>query len=110
MLKIIKKDIYRIQYGRLKRIKVKNEPICDSQSKSSTKRQSILVNKVKEEPKDIEMKSISEEVEVKVEEKFSETVEFANYTSIQTTSIAFMNEETKEATTSSDDDNPTNQT
>jgi hypothetical protein len=87
------------------------EPISDIQSKFSIKRKSILINKVKEEPKDNEMKSISEEVEVKVEEKFSETVEFANYTSIQTTSIGFMIEETTEETTSSDDDdNSTNQT
>ena len=61
-------------------VRVKNEPICDSQSisqNSETKRHSILV---KEEPIYIE---------VKIEEKFSSTEEFANKAS-----IAFLNEET----------------
>ena len=72
---------------------VKNEPICySSQPISETreaKRQSILV---KEEP--IDSKIALEEFEVKTEEKFSATEEFANKASIQTTSIAFLNEET----------------
>ena len=55
-------------------VRVKNEPIWDRQS-----------NKVKEEPIDIE---------VKAEEKFSSTEEFANKAS-----IAFLNEETTQETT-----------
>ena len=51
------------------------------------KRQSVLVNKVKEEPIDIEMQT-SQEIVVKSEEKFSATQEFENKTS-----IAFLNEE-----------------
>ena len=86
-------------------VRVKNEPICDSQSISQTKK----ANKVKEEPIDIEMqtskshiKSMSEEVELKAEEKFSASEEFTKKTSIQTVSIAFFNEETNsnQATTS----------
>ena len=58
--------------------------------------------KVKEEPIEIQaskshIDSMSVKVKVKAEEKFSETEEFANNTSIQTTSIAW-------------DDNSTNQT
>ena len=63
-----------------KEVRVKNEPICESQSilqTSETKRQSILV---KEESIDIE---------VKAEEKFSSTEEFANKAS-----IAFLDVET----------------
>ena len=78
---------------------VKNEPICDNQSISET---SETNKKVKEERLDIEMQttsksqieSISEEVEVKAEEKFSSTEEFANKAS-----IAFLNEETTTTTT-----------
>lgn len=90
-------------------VRVKNEPICESQSIPDTKeakRQSILVI---EEPIDIEMKtsksqieSNSEEVEIKTEEKFSATEEFANKDL-----IAFLNEETTARTS---DNNPiTNQ-
>ena len=61
-----------------KELKVRNEPICDSQSISSTKRQSIL------------------EVKVKDEEKCSATEKFSNKTS-----IAFLNEETTKETTTS---------
>ena len=69
-------------------VRVKNEPICYSQSISQNK----IEKKVKEEP--IEM---SEEVEVKTEEKFSATEEFnSNKSSIQTFSIAFLNEENEE--------------
>ena len=90
-------------------VRVKDEPICYSQSISDDepnkpKRQSILGNKVKKEPIEIEMQksnshmdSRSEEVEVKEEEKFSSRKEFMNKIS-----IAFLNEET---TTSSNDDN-----
>ena len=86
-------------------VRVKNETICESQSIPDTKeakRQSILV---KEEPIDSEMKTSSKshvKVEVKTEEKFSATEEFANKAS-----IAFLNEET---TSTSSDNNPiTNQ-
>jgi hypothetical protein len=61
--------------NRVLEVKVKDEPICYSQSISHTKK----AMKVKEEP--IEM---SEEVE----EKFSATEEFTNKIS-----IAFLNEE-----------------
>ena len=51
-----------------------------------------------------EIEPKSEEVEVKAEEKFSATEEFEYYTrprrSIQTVSIAFLREETSQATTS----------
>ena len=67
-------------------VRVKDEAICDSQSEL-----------VKEEPIDSEIQKpsnahidlASEEFEVKTEEKFSATEEFANKTS-----IAFLNEET----------------
>ena len=64
-------------------VRVKNEPICYSQPISETR--------VKEEPIDITSKS---QIDVKAEKKFSETEEFANKTSIQTASIAFLNEDT----------------
>ena len=69
-------------------VRVKNEPICYSQSISQTKES----KRQKEESIDM-----SEEVEVKSEEevKFSSTQEFANKRS-----IAFLNEET------SNDNNP----
>ena len=77
--------------------RVKNEPICDSQFISQTK---VLVNKIKEEPIEIEMQTFqsnieptSEEVQVKAEEKFSATEEFANKIS-----IAFLNDETNQET------------
>ena len=68
-------------------VTVKNEPICYSESTKKTM-------KVKQEP--IEL---SEEVEVKVE-NFSATEEFTNKIS-----IAFLNEEPIQATTSSNDNN-----
>ena len=74
-------------------VRVKDEPICDSQSISQTK----IVKKVKEEP--------IEEVEVKAEEKFSATEEFVNKIS-----IAFLNEETTQQVTTSTDDNYTIET
>ena len=61
-------------------VRVKNEPICYTQSISQNKQEV----KVKEEPKDIEVKA-------EEEEKFSATEEFANKAS-----IAFLNEETTE--------------
>ena len=67
-------------------VRVKNESICYSQSISM---------KVKEEPKDM-----YEEVEEEAEEKFSETEEFTNKIS-----IAFLNEEPTQSTTSSDENN-----
>ena len=74
-------------------VRVKDEPIYDSLSIAERKVQSI---KVKEEPNDIEMQT--SKIEVKAEEKFSATEEFTNKSSIQTTSIAFLNEETTEET------------
>ena len=66
-------------------VKVKNEPICYTQSISQNKQE----NKVKEEP-------IDQEVKAEEEEKFSATEEFVNKAS-----IAFLNEETtNQATTS----------
>ena len=85
------------------KVRVKNEPICESQSisqTSETKRQSILV---KEDPIDIDIQKSKSQVEVKVEEKFSAIEEFANKIS-----IAFLNEETTQATTSSDNQPATN--
>lgn len=74
-------------------VRVKNEPICDSQSISETK---VLAMKVKEEPIDIDIQtnkshieSTSLKIEVKSEEKFSTIEELANVVS-----IAFLNEET----------------
>ena len=70
--------------NRVSEVKVKDEPICYSQSISETK----IAMKVKEEPN-----GMSEEIEVKAEkeeEKFSSTKEFANKIS-----IAFLNEETQ---------------
>ena len=114
-------------------MRVKDEPICYSQSISDTReanssnnqpnktrsndKQSIkqekrtredissedqpnkrkrLSMKVKEEPIDSEKSQILEEVEVKAEEeeKFSAKEEFVSKRSIQTASIAFLNEET----------------
>ena len=65
-------------------MKVKNEPICNSQSISQSKKE----NKVKEEPIDIELKNFNFQIEVKSEDKFSATKEFADKTSIQTISIS----------------------
>ena len=70
-------------------LKVKEEPICYTQS--------IIEKKLKEEPIDSEnslIESMTEEVKVKDEEKFSATEEFSNKTS-----IAFLNEETTQETT-----------
>ena len=69
------------------KVRVKNEPICDSQSIPDTKEAKRQSMKVKEEPIDNEMQK--SQVEVKAEEKFSATEEFANKAS-----IAFLNEET----------------
>ena len=80
-------------------VRVKNEPICYSQSISKTKR----AMKVKEEPKDIEMQTSKSHIEVKAEEKFSKTEEFINKIS-----IAYLNEEPTQSTTSSDENNVKN--
>ena len=89
----------------LDEVRVKNEPISYSQSISQTKE-----DKLKKEPKDNEIqtskshiKSTSEEVEIKAEEKFSAAEEFTNKIS-----IAFINEETTQATTSNDDNSTIN--
>lgn len=82
-------------------LRVKNEPIWEDNPISDSKqdkhkRQSILSTKVKEEPKDSEMQTSNSQIEVKSEEeeKFSAIKEFADdKTSIQTISIAFLNEE-----------------
>ena len=72
----------------IKQEKRTREDISVGDQPNKIKRQSILANKVKEEPK-------SKSHILKVEEKFSTTEEFANKTS-----IAFLNEETTlEATT-----------
>ena len=73
----------------LDEVRVKNEPICYSQSISQTRKS----NKVKEEPIDQEV--IAEEEE----EKYSAREEFTNKAS-----IAFLNEETNPA---SSQDTPT---
>ena len=73
----------------LDEVRVKNEPICDKQSISQIKK----AMKVKEEPIDM-----PEEVEIKAEEKFSATEEFANKIL-----IAFFNEEPTQGSTSTDD-------
>ena len=72
-------------------VRVKDEPICYSQSISETKSKDISEDdelrqsiKVKEEPIDIEV-----ELKAEVEEKFSSREEFTNKTS-----IAFLNEQT----------------
>ena len=70
-------------------VRVKNEPICDSQSIPDTKEAKRQSNKVKEEPIDTDIQTAKSQVEVKAEEKFSATEEFANKTS-----IAFLNEQT----------------
>ena len=61
------------------------ESISSDDQPNKRKRQSM---KVKEEPKDIEIET-SKEVEIKAEEKFSTKEE----SSIQTFSIAYLNEE-----------------
>ena len=103
-------------------VRVKDEPIYahlsisnifipisgSKRTKEDTTRDKM---KVKEEPLDIQMQtsskfqmgSKSEEVEVKAEEKFSATEEFANKTS-----IAFLNEDT--TTTTKSYDNPASKT
>ena len=68
--------------------------IVNGSHKLAKLRQSILV---KEEPIDNEIQTSKYQVEVKVEEKFSATEEFANKAS-----IAFLNEET------TSDNNPIN--
>jgi hypothetical protein len=72
-------------------VSVKNEPICYSQSISQTKE--VLGMKIKEEPIEIEMKKSKSHIESKSEEKFSAREEFANKIS-----IAFLNEETTQET------------
>ena len=69
----------------MEEVRVKNEPICYTQSISQE-------NKVKEEPIDVKIQSSKLQIEVKAEkeeEKFSAREEFTNKTS-----IAFLNEET----------------
>ena len=64
----------------------------------------VQAMKVKEEPKDIEMQTSKSHIEdVKAEEKFSETEEFINKIS-----IAYLNEEPTQSTTSSDENNVNN--
>ena len=65
-------------------VTVKNEPICYSQT--------IKANKVKGVPMDIEIQTSKSQIKSK-SEKFSATEEFANKRSIQTASIAFLNED-----------------
>ena len=84
-------------------VRVKDEPICDSQSIPETREVKRRSKLVKEEPIDIEIQT--SQVEVKVEEKFSSTEEFAN---ANKTSIAFLNEETTHTTKPSDNQTETN--
>ena len=68
-------------------IRVKNEPICDSQSIPETREAKIQSNKVKKEPIDNEIETSKTHIEVKTEEKFSSSRE-------EVFSIGFLNEET----------------
>jgi hypothetical protein len=84
---------------------LKNEPICDSQLIPETREAKRQSNKVKNEPKDIEIQTSKSKIEVKTEEKFSSSRE-------EVVSIAFLNEETaleiNEATTSNNEPNKPN--
>ena len=68
-------------------VRVKDEPICESQWITQTTEAKRQSKKVKEER--IESETQTSQVEVKVEEKFSKTEEFTNKAS-----IAFLNGET----------------
>ena len=79
-------------------VKVKNEPICDSQSIPETREAKRQSNKVKNEPIDIEIQTSKSQIEVKTEE--------------EVVSIGFLNEEyektsleNNEATTSNSEPN-----
>ena len=78
------------------KVRVKNEPIWDSQSIPETRKAKRQSNKVKEEPIDQE-KTYKSHIEVKTEEKFLSSRD-------EVVSIGFLNEETSlennEATTS----------
>ena len=99
-----------------KKVRVKKEPISTSQSISETsqvtmrsnKEQTIEISNRKRSREDISNDDedesnkpkrqpiLSKEIEVKAEkeeEKFSATEEFAKKTSIQTVSVAFLNDE-----------------
>ena len=69
------------------KVKVKNEPIWDSQSISETREAKRQSNKVKKEPIDNEIETSKSEIKVKTEEKFSSSRE-------EVFSIGFLNEAT----------------
>ena len=69
-------------------VKVKNEPICDSQSIPETREAKRQSNKVKKEPIDNELETSKTHIEVKTEEKFSSSRE-------EVFSIGFLKEATK---------------
>ena len=112
---LIKHEIKSIQINDSKRaredISIDNNP--DNEQPNKRRRQSIVATKIKEEPIDSEIQTSKshienrseEEVEVKSEEMFSETKEFTTIkSSIQTISIAFLNE--KDTTVTSIDNHP----
>ena len=76
-------------------VRVKNEPICDSQSIPEIREAKRQWKLVKDER--------IEDIEVKAEEKFSATEEFTNGIS-----IAFLNQETTHKTKPSDNQTETN--
>ena len=82
---------------KLNQVRVKNEPICDSQSIQETREAKRQSNKLKKEPIDIKIETSKSHIDVKSEEKFSSSRE-------EVFSIGFLNEETSlennEATTS----------
>ena len=91
-----------INDNKRERESISSDDIPNNEESNNRKKQSIVAMKIKEEPIDSVMKksifhveSMSKEVEIKSEEKFSVTEEFINKTS-----IAFLNEET---TTSTED-------
>jgi hypothetical protein len=67
-------------------VRVKNEPICYSQSIQETREAKRQSNKVKKEPIDNEIQTCKSEIEVKTEENFSSSRE-------EVFSIRFLNEE-----------------
>jgi hypothetical protein len=51
-------------------VRMKNEPICDSQSIPETREAKRQSNKVKKEPIEIKIETSKSHIEVKTEEKF----------------------------------------
>ena len=86
-------------------VRVKNEPICESQSIPENREAKRQSNKVKKEQIDNEIQPSKSHIEVKTEEKFSSSRE-------EVVSIGFLNEETSlennEATKNNSEPNKTN--